>query len=332
MNDATASDATAACEGRQNQPQDHFGGVSPFPAGRMGLTIAMLAIAVVCGSASRSSGIQVQPQPIDLIPSGTVIGDTAPGAWSHLILKSLPRATEGDTDRVHPSNLEIASKFSTAIVARVDPVRNGRGEASFSLAALAGGVSTRVGANDTIVTPDTWRKVGADLSMVTSQVLKEVYRQQCLVNVVVRSETFAIVDTPVVVRVREKNRPMMLRYGIIVDERTGRLDTFAWLIHLDEKGRYGELESQLHWLPPNHVVQCPLHVDVSEYFLGVPSRKAYACVSVPRGRVQWDVPDDRRVLLVRSKFLPAEATRLDAWLREMARQVEQPPVRQAASS
>ena len=50
--------------------------------------------------------------PVDLIPPGTVIGETAPQGWSRLVVKSLPRVAPEHRDKVSSLMVRKAVRYS----------------------------------------------------------------------------------------------------------------------------------------------------------------------------------------------------------------------------
>jgi len=261
----------------------------------------------------------VAPAKIELIPPGTTIDDQAPKPWTHLIVKSQPRVAAGDVLKVSSTQIRLAGTFFMATIARVERVDQG-GKVSHRLARLASGIGTKVNGRDTIVSPDTTGRLGANVGFLAGIVLSEMYDKQRSVEVVLRSETCAVYDTPIVIRMGDKNRSLVLRYGVVVDLQSGQLDTLCWLIDVDEDGRYLGLSGNMQWLAANKVMDCPLYVDKSEYTLGLPSDNAFACLKIPQGRVQFAVNDRTlATLLTNKRWTQSEAPAVDAGLRDVLR-------------
>ncbi len=296
-----------------------------FSAACLALPLVLLGSATVVGQQAATDANRYDTSASDylaLIPPGTVVGTTAPANWTHLILKSLPRTAAGDVNRVPRMNLSIASLFSTSMVAKVVAVNDASGGRRYILEQIAGGVGTKVNNTDTIVSPSTYRQIGANLSILTAQVLKEFHRQQSGIPVIIRSDTLVVMDTPIVIRTPTKNQPMVLRYAVVVDPRSGRLDTLCWLIEKDDQDRLLRIVSPLQWLPPNKLIDCKLYVDASEYLFGIPSKNAYACLSIPQGQVQLNVPPNAERLAIQQRYDDRNAAALDGWLRGVVRHAE----------
>jgi hypothetical protein len=262
-----------------------------------------------------SAEFDVTPTRIELIPPGTVIGQRAPEPWTHLIVKSQPRVTDGDVDEVSRNQIRLAETFSMSTVARVERIDQG-GVVSYRLARLASGLGVHSARGDVIVSPDT-----ADVGFLAGILLDEMYEQQKSVEIILRSATTAIYDTPIAIRINNKNRMLVLRYAVLVDEHTGQLDTLAWLIDVDAAGRYLGLSGHLQWLKPNLSFDCRLYVDKSEYSWGIPSDVAYACLKPTPGRLQLSVKKGPlTTLIAKERWTLAEAPTVDAGLRDVLKQ------------
>ncbi len=286
------------------------------------LTAGLWCLAAVCLDRRGLAALEVTPAKIELIPPGTVVGDQAPAPWTHLIIKSQPRVTDGDVDSVSRAQIRLAGEFFFATLARVERVEAG-GAVSYRLARLASGVGANVHGKDTIISPDTADRLGADVGLLGGIVLSEMYDQERSVAIVLRSDTIAVYDTPIVIRLGDRNRSLVLRYGVVLDRHSGRLDTLAWLIDVDDAGRYRTLTGNMQWLAANKVLDCHLYVDKSEYTLGIPSDNAFACLAIPPGRIQIAVKDPPlATLLARQRWTASEAPTVDASLRNILQRAQ----------
>ena len=102
---------------------------------------------------------------VPFIPAGTVIADRAPAGWTHLIDKSRPKMHYGDVDRVPKPVQALSGMFFTSLLARVSPP-DGREHAGYWLDQVAIGMGTKIGNNDTIITPETQSQLGARLGLL----------------------------------------------------------------------------------------------------------------------------------------------------------------------
>ena len=278
---------------------------------------ALATLLVLVSLTSRSlAAPRVDPVKIDLIPPGTTIAKKAPDGWTHLVVKSQPRVTSGDISKVSAVQIELASKFFMATLATVTQ-DGAKTDGGYRLVRLASGIGADVRGEDTIISPATADRLGARVGFRGGILLKEMYNEQRTVQIVLRSDTCAVYDTPIVLRQGGKNGSSVLRYGVVVNAETGDLETLAWLVETNDDGSYQQLAGHLQLLPNNMLIDCRLHVDASEYFLGIPNKHAFACLRIPRGRTQVSVSDQRLTgLLARPRWSEQEAASVEALLHK----------------
>jgi hypothetical protein len=254
----------------------------------------------------------VRSEPLVLLDAGTVVGTAGPDGWSHLLVKSHPRIHPDDRPRVNSLVARKASFLFTALVADVRP-DGGR----WGLRAVGVGLGTRVNGADVILAPD--RPFGADLDFIDRAILAAGYERQRQGRLVVRSPAFALADAPVHFRTPDGvHRLVAFRYALLVDEPTGRLDALVWW-H-DPTGAYDRAGEAIEVVSlPKDLVQEPLlHVDTDQFTLGIPSESAFAVDRLPDHVGRFVAPDDLRPLLLRSRYSPEEARRVETALRGLA--------------
>lgn len=275
------------------------------------LAAALMLTALPCAAAPR-----VAPERIELIPPGTRVAEKAPPGWTHLIVKSQPRVTSGDVADVSAVQIELASKYFMATVAKVE--RGGAGSnATYRLTRLASGIGADVRGDDVIISPTTYDRLGARIGFRGKILLKEMYNEQRTVEIVLRSDCCAVYDTPIVLRQNNKNGSSVLRYGVVIEPTTGRLETLAWLVNTGEVGDYRQLSGNMQLLPSDMHIDCRLYVDASEYFLGIPGKHAFACLKIPQGRAQIAVSDERYAsLLAKQRWTEKEAIAVETLLQK----------------
>ncbi len=270
---------------------------------------------VACSDPKSESAYDVTQRRLAQIPPGTVIGKEAPKGWSNLILKSYSRPGAGDVRQLSPAADRLARLLFTAILADVQPDKNDGVGKGYKLAKVAVGLGTRIGDQDVVITPDTQNRLGANLGLLARVVLRKSQAKLDEIVVVARAATFLVFDSPSFLVVDDKHKPIVLRYGILVEERTGRLDTLVWAVGRDADGKYGDSIGPIQWLPANLTGDCILHVDGNEFSLGQPTEQAFAITSVPKGQKDITIGDDLKPLAARPRFSSATAAELESKLR-----------------
>ncbi len=293
--------------------------------GKALLSVLMLCCLtdVACSDGKSDAAYDVTLRRLPQIPPGTVIGKEAPKGWSHLILKSYSRPGAGDVKQLSPTADRLTRLLFTAIVADVRPQAGGGNEGEsgkrYKLAKVAVGLGMRIGAKDIIITPDTHQRLGANLGLLARVVLRKSQEKLDDIVVVARSATFLVFDSPSFLVVDSKHKPIVLRYAVLVEERTGHLDTLVWPVSRDADGKYGESLGAIQWLPANLIGDCVLHIDGNEFSLGQPTERAFAIIAPPKGQKDIQIGDDLKPLAARPRFSVATAAELESKLRQAAK-------------
>jgi hypothetical protein len=262
------------------------------------------------------SAYDVTPRRLAQIPPGTVIGKEAPQEWSHLIVKSYSRPGTGDVSQLSPLADHLARLLFTTIVADVKPDKPGSDGKHYKLAKVAVGLGMRIGDKETVLTPETQKGLGANLGLIARVVLRTAHERLNDIAVVARSSTFMVFDSPSYMDLEGKHKAIVLRYAVLVDERSGRLDTLVWVLGREADGKYSDPTGAIQWLPPNLTGECVLHIDGNEFSLGQPTEKAFAIICPPKGRKEIKVSDDLKPLAEQPRFSSATAAELECKLRE----------------
>jgi hypothetical protein len=285
------------------------------------------ALALACFSGAACSQTEAQRPPADvtvrhpqLVPPGTVIDKGPPKGWSHLIIKSQPRLAAGDVKQISETAARMSSMLFTTMLANVQGDRAANGQVTYRLSTVAVGMGTKVNGRDMVLSPDTHRKLGANLGLIGGVVFSKAYEKQQDVRVIARSATLAVLDAPVALVRNNQHRRVIYRYVLLLDPRSGRLETLLWLIDRDEQGRYVGPQSPIEWLAPNLLEDAALHVDAGEFTLGVPSDIAFATMRLPPGQRQLTFPNDLKGVAAQPQLTAAAAQQLERRLWEVLRQ------------
>ena len=255
----------------------------------------------------------VTARPPERIAPGTVVGQSAPAGWSHLIIKSLPRIHPAHVKRVIGEVAEKARWMCTAFTADVVPETRGR-QTRYHLRAVGIGLGTSVNGQDVIITPETASAHGAKLNLFTREILKRGYTTMELAVVVIHGPTFALVDTPVWYRCGATNRLIRFRQALLVDAPTGRLEVACWA--LGSEGGCPEPGVAVI-IEPNTIDEAELVPDLTKFTLGLPTTDdSFGVEGLPPHRTTFMLPLELRDLATRTKFSPDEARALEAGLRQ----------------
>lgn len=293
--------------------------------GKTLLSVLMLCCLtdVACSDGKSRPAYDVTRRRLDRIPPGTVIDKNPPKGWSHLILKSYSRPGAGDVEQLPATADRLTRLLFTAIVADVRPYakhgnvgNGGHGSKRYKLAKVAVGLGTRIGKKDTVITPDTQKRLGAALGLFARVVLRTAQEKLGDITVVARSATFQVFDSPSLMVVDGKHKPVVLRYALLVQKRTGRLNALVWVLGRKADGKYSGPIGAIQCLPANLTGDCVLHVDGNEFSLGQPTEKAFAITGPPNGKKEIKIDDYLKPLAARPRFTTATAAELESELRQ----------------
>jgi hypothetical protein len=231
--------------------------------------------------------LDLRPQPLAKIPVGTVIEQTPPAGWSHLVLFATPTLTPEDERDAPQIAADYARMFKFTILANVAGQRHGD-RVYYWLEKTARGFAINLRGKETIVSMQN--TLGANLGMFGGQILEE--NERILDNdllQVVRTYTMSIIDGQAVMRRGNDHVKMIIRHVLLVDAQSGQLSTLVWLLSKD----YQPAEGAVQLLPNGMREARYLSVKRDKFnLLGIPTPEAFALWRIPRGK---PVPYDERL-------------------------------------
>jgi hypothetical protein len=241
-----------------------------------------LIIVTVCVSPARgvenAASKQIEPKLIDRIPPGTVVFDPSTRGLSDLILFIKGKLAAGDTDIVNDTTRFYGDLFNLVYMANVKKADNG-----FKLDTVAVGFSSKIQGRDIVINSETARDLGLSLNIIGRSVLSGNERALQDIAVMAKNDQCVVIDAPAIVRFNDRNERMVVRFFIWTSVADGQLGTTVWLLAKNGKG-YAIAEDSFNFLPPEMVEERVLHVDGSQFTLGIPSATAFAMTSIPQGR------------------------------------------------
>ncbi|MHB1422611.1 MAG: hypothetical protein ACYC3I_05335 [Gemmataceae bacterium] len=301
-----------------------LGGVRFIGKTFLGILMICCLTDVACSNGKTDSAYDVTVRRLAQIPPGTVIEKEAPKGWSDLLMKSYSRADSGDVKQLSPMADRLTRLLFTAILADVRPQAERGNEKKdgkrYKLEKVAVGLGTRIGGKDIVITPDTQNRFGANLGLFARVVLRTAQEKLGEIAVVARSATLMVFDSPSLMVVEGKHKPIVLRYAVLVEEKSGQLNALVWVLGREADGKYSDPLCPMQWLPANLTGESLLHVDGNEFSLGQPTEKAFAITAPPKGKKEIKVGDDLKPLASRPRFSSTTAAELESKLRDALRQ------------
>lgn len=228
--------------------------------------------------------VTLESKPLPSIPTGTVIGKTAPEGWTKLILIGTPTLTKEDLRDAPRIAAHYAQMFKFTLLARTSKVKD-----RHQLDTVARGFAIAIRGKETIV--DSRRTLGADMGAFGARILAE--NEKCLdndVRQIARTPTMLLFDAQAVMRQGSDHVRMVNRHAILVDPATGQIHTLIWLLTKDRSG-YGLADKAMQLIPDSMREQRLLSVKRDRFVLGMPTAEAFALVRIPQGTAVAYTPE-----------------------------------------
>ncbi|QDS86012.1 hypothetical protein EC9_01700 [Rosistilla ulvae] len=211
---------------------------------------------------------------ISRIAAGTLISPDGLRGWSDVVLVATPKVTDGEVSEVSQMVLRYAAMLTTVIAADAHEVQG-----QYQLRRIGIGMAVADGENFRIVSD---RDGEAGLGMIGRQVLQAAEQSLDRVTVALRLATAIVIDSPALVAVGKQHEKVVARHLIWVQPKSGSVSSAVWFIRGGESPEV--VDGQGMFLPENFRETRHLHVDVGEFFLGIPGPNAFAMQGLPPGK------------------------------------------------
>jgi hypothetical protein len=237
------------------------------------------------------------PRNVQWVEPGTVVGQSTTTGWNRAVMLSKPRIASGDVDSLPGFIQTSVPKFMLTVLAKVDqalPGVNGKGAANngppkYRLAEVGIGYSILVGKQWIVVRSDNYDFTGVSLSLLERQLLSQNYRHLEDIRTVGRASTVMIFDAVANLLQSNQHREFHMRHLVWIDGQTGKLATIVWLVNADEtRGLSVFGEQAPRWIDNDAIEDRAIHIDKTQFTLGIPSPLAFAMEKMPPGReIPW---------------------------------------------
>lgn len=245
----------------------------------LGLVAFGCPLVLAMAQAPRPMGtIDLKSRTLDRIPVRTVIGQTPPKGWSHLVLFATPTLTAEDLKEAPKIAADYARMFKFTILANVVAQREAD-RMVYRLEKVARGFAANIKGKETIV--DSNHTLGASMGIFGARILSEneaIIEKE--LRQVVRTPTMMIFDGNAVMRQKDEHVNMVIRHAVVVDPANGQLYTLVWLLTKD----YQLAEPAIQALPNSCREARYLSVKRDQFTLGIPTKEAFALWRIPQGK------------------------------------------------
>ena len=236
--------------------------------------------------------VDLKSRYLPTIPSGTVIGKTAPEGWTNLILFATPTLSKEALAAAPRTAADYARLLKFVLLARTK-----KDGAKYRLDTLARGFAVDIGGKETVI--DSKKTMGARLGLFGNRILTENESHfQADVRQVARTPTMVMFDAQAMMRQGTEHVKMVNRHAILVDPNTGKVSTFVWLLSKSDDG-YALADKAMQLLPENMQEARMLSVKSDKFVLGIPTAEAFALWRIPQGKPITYGPQLQKVAAVK---------------------------------
>jgi hypothetical protein len=180
-------------------------------------------------SISTDPEIPGEPAQLEYLDAGLrLVGLAPPGGWSHVVLRTIPELTSGDLETLAANSLETARRIRPVILADIQ--RAGGGSKPYRLARVGVGLCSPASEDQAEVTVTSSNVEGSHGKWSAKEriILTAMAYETSKARLASASSTFAIVRTPVTYLRGGSHQSIALFYVLLLDPRTGELETFVW--------------------------------------------------------------------------------------------------------
>lgn len=250
------------------------------------LLLVTCVIPVVFGQSPSNRGLQ-------RIPAGTVVDDDDASRWNRIVLLARPRIASGAQSALSKSIRDTVSTFVLTVLATVEREIAADGQTRYALAEVGLGYSMKLNDQWTVVSSVEQKRLGAGLGFFQRQLLGSNEKQLDTATLIVSTPTMLIFDTPSIMLRDGQHRDFITRHCVWLDSKSGKCSALLWLLsktppNAASKNAMTVADEAMRWIPEGMREERRIHVDGDEFFLGVPSERAFALEDLPDGKpIPW---------------------------------------------
>jgi hypothetical protein len=248
--------------------------------GAMSLRLAILVMTVLVGGTTKAADTSVTVVP--RVAAGVVVADPTAPRWNRVIYLAVARITHGDAASVPENVRSRVQRFTLALMATVTNANGPDAPPSYQLVEVGAGYAVPLGGRLTVISTEN-PPSQAGIDYLGRQVLAANGRNLGEVRRKGMSSTAQVVDVDVLFRHRGRHTPLVMRHFIWVEPRSGRCTCCVWLLARQQRGGFTVAGFPPRWLQEGTRDTRAIHVDDDEFFLGMPTREAFALTSLPPG-------------------------------------------------
>ena len=222
-------------------------------------------------------------QPLQIVPPGTAVHNPTGSRWNRVVLLAAPRIGSGDTESVSQAIRQRVSHFTLALLATVRQTAGPGDERRHELVELGVGYAVPVDGRLTVVAADDPPE-NAGIDFIGRHILAENGRSLAGLTCIGSSGTVRVFDAEAILWRSGSHQDFLMRHFVWVEPASGQCSACVWLLSRDAAGGLMVVEEPIRWLAPDTREDRLIHVDASEFLLGIPTKRSFALVNLPPGQ------------------------------------------------
>ena len=294
-------------------------GLTILPFTRHAVATAMLLLGMACWAEAAEQSVPSLP----LVPPGTVAVAPTATRFNRVVYLAVSRIASGDADAVPTLIRNRVPLFTLTLLATVDHVQAGSGPPRYRLAEVAAGYAVPLDGRLTVIDP-SGPPAAAGIDLVGRQVLAANGRHLADLRQLGVNDTMQVIDVDALFHRGGRHTPVVMRHFVWVEPTTGQSGCCVWLLTRLADGRYQPTADPPRWLREGTSDDRAIHVDASQFFLGMPTREAFALTDLPPGTdLAWSA--DLRQVATAARYPDADLVQLATAINRALEPLRQPP-------
>ncbi len=237
----------------------------------------LLSVAIAPAHAAESASIG-----LPRVPPGTIAVAPAAVRFNRVVYLAASRIASGDADAVPSMIASRVPKFTLALLATVGRINDADGQPVHRLLEVGAGYAVPLAGQLTVIDPDA-PPAAAGIDMIGRQVLAANGRHLAELRRVGANDTMQVVDVDSLFLRGGRHTPLVMRHFIWVEPASGRCSSCVWLLASTADGSLKPAADPPRWLQEGTRDDRAIHVDADQFFLGMPTKDAFALTDLPPG-------------------------------------------------
>ena len=230
----------------------------------------------------RDCAAEPAPLGLPLVPPGTVAVAPTAARFNRVVYLAASRIASGDADAVPAMIASRVPLFTLALLATVGRIENADGQPLHQLLEVGAGYAVPLAGQLTVIDPNA-PPTAAGIDMFGRQVLAANGRHLAELRRIGANGTMQVIDVDSLFLRGGRHAPFIMRHFVWVEPASGRCSSCVWLLASTADGSLKPTADPPRWLQEGTRDDRAIHVDANQFFLGMPTKDAFALTDLPPG-------------------------------------------------